>query len=362
MYDYLETPAVVVELDTVERNIRSLVEGAKPYGIVHRPHIKTHRSVELAKLQLKLGAQGVTCAKLGEAEVMADAGITDIFLCYPLIGPQKLARLRKLLERAEVSTLINSVEGARGLAELGVSMGRKIPVRIDLDGGLGRGGLRPGQPALEFAKAVGDLPGIEIVGLMYYGGLIYHQKDRAAMEEITRKEQKELVETANLLRENGFPIRVLSGGTSFSGKMPQLLEGITEIRSGHYIFNDCGQLFSGFASEEDCALRVVLSVVSIVDDHHAILDAGTKILTSDGCERHPGYGYVIGHPDMVITTLNEEHAFLKSSQPLNLKIGDRLAIIPNHCCVVCNMVDEVYGIRDGKVDHKITIDARGKSV
>ena len=144
--------------------------------------------------------------------------------------------------------------------------------------------------------------------------------------------------------------------------MPELLEGINEIRSGHYIFNDCGQLFSGFAAEEDCAMRVVLSVVSIVDSHHAILDAGTKILTSDGCERHPGYGYVIGRPDMTITALNEEHAFLESSLPLSVHIGDKLAVIPNHCCVVCNMVDELYGIRNGQLDHKIRIDARGKSV
>ena len=125
--------------------------------------------------------------------------------------------------------------------------------------------------------------------------------------------------TADLLRKDGFEIDVLSGGTSFSGKMPELLEGITEIRSGHYIFNDCGQLFSGFASEEDCALRVVATVVSLVDNHHAILDVGTKILTSDLCERHPGYGSIIGRPDMVITSLNEEHAFFGVGFPAECK-------------------------------------------
>lgn len=362
LYDYLETPAVAVELDAVEKNIRTLVDHAAQYGIVHRPHIKTHRSVELARLQLRLGAKGITCAKLGEAEVMADAGITDIFVCYPLIGREKLARLGRLLEKAEVSTLINSVEGARGLSKLGMSVGKVIPVRIDLDGGLRRGGLQPGKPALDFAGAVRDLPGIRIVGLMYYGGLIYHEKDRAGMENLTRKEREALLETAQLLRADGFPIEVLSGGTSFSGKMPELLEGITEIRSGHYIFNDGGQLFSGFAAEEECALRVVASVVSLVDKHHAILDAGTKLLTSDGCERHPGYGAVIGRPDMVLTGLNEEHAFLESERLLDVKIGDKLAIIPNHCCVVCNQLDEVCGIRGGRLDHMIRIDARGKSV
>lgn len=362
MYDYLETPAVAVELDAIENNIQTLVENAAKYGIVHRPHIKTHRSVELARLQLQLGAKGITCAKLGEAEIMADAGIRDIFICYPLIGKDKLERLGKLLERADVSTLVNSVEGAKGLSDLGDSLGQRILVRIDLDGGLKRGGLQPGRPALEFARKIKDLPGIRIVGLMYYGGLIYHEPDRTAMEKIARKEREDLMATADLLRKDGFEIDVLSGGTSFSGKMPELLEGITEIRSGHYIFNDCGQLFSGFASEEDCALRVVATVVSLVDNHHAILDVGTKILTSDLCERHPGYGSIIGRPDMVITSLNEEHAFLGSASPLNVKIGDKLAIIPNHACVVCNQVDWVWGIRNGRLERKIRIDARGRSV
>ena len=362
MYDYLSTPAVAVELDAVESNIRALVQNAKKYGISHRPHIKTHKSVELAKLQLKLGASGVTCAKLGEAEVMAENGITDIFICFPLIGEDKLERLGRLLSRARATTLINSVEGAAGLSRLGEKLGTPIEVLVDLDGGLKRGGLQPGQPALDFANKVKMLPGIRIIGLMYYGGLIYGQPDREGFEKIARKEREDIVSTAKLLEEAGFTMKVLSGGTSFSGKMPELLEGITEIRSGHYIFNDCGQLFSGFAKEEDCALRVVASVVSIVDKHHAILDSGTKALTSDGSSRHKGFGYVIGRPDMVITNLNEEHAFLESEQPLNLRIGDKLAIIPNHACVVCNLVDQVYGIRNGKLDHVIRIDARGKSV
>ena len=362
MYDYLPTPAVAVELDAVEQNIKTLIDGANRYGIAHRPHIKTHKSVELAKLQLKLGACGSTCAKLSEAEVMADHGIDDIFICFPLIGKEKLYRLEQLMKRIRVSTLVNSVEGARGLSETGQRIGRTVPVLIDLDGGIRRGGLVPGKPALEFAQKIQGFSGIEIIGLMYYGGLIYGQKDRAGFEAIACREREEILSTAALLREAGFHMDVLSGGTSFSGKMPERLEGITEIRSGHYIFNDCGQLFSGFAEEKDCALRVVASVVSIVDKRHAILDAGTKALTSDGCVHHAGFGYVIGRPDIVITNLNEEHAFIESEQPLGFSIGEKLAIIPNHACVVCNLNDEVYGIRNGKLDHMIRIDARGKSV
>lgn len=275
MYDTLPTPAVVIELDIAENNIQKLIKEAKAHGIAHRPHVKTHRSSELAKLQLSLGAQGITCAKLGEAEVMAEAGIDDILVCYPLIGEDKMQRLGKLMEKAKVTTIINSVAGARQLSELGERIGKRIPVRIDVDGGLGRGGVKPGQPALEFANQVKDLPGIRIVGLMYYGGLIYHEKSKEDMKKIAQKEHDELVETARLLKEAGFCMEQLSGGTSFSGKMPEVLEGITEIRSGHYIFNDCSQLFTGFAGEEDCALRVVATLVSKMDAHH----------------RHSGCGY-----------------------------------------------------------------------
>ena len=184
MYVTLPTPAVVIELDIAENNIQKLIKEAKAHGIAHRPHVKTHRSSELAKLQLSLGAQGITCAKLGEAEVMAEAGIDDILVCYPLIGEDKMQRLGKLMEKAKVTTIINSVAGARQLSELGERIGKRIPVRIDVDGGLGRGGVKPGQPALEFANQVKDLPGIRIVGLMYYGGLIYHEKSKEDMKKI----------------------------------------------------------------------------------------------------------------------------------------------------------------------------------
>lgn len=362
MYDDLPTPAVVIELDAMENNIRALVERAGKYGIAHRPHIKTHRSTELARLQLSMGARGITCAKLGEAEVMAEKGIKDIFICYPIIGEDKLSRLGRLLPKARISTLINSVEGAEGLSHLGAAVGIGIPVLIDLDGGLKRGGLQPGKPALDFAVKVGKLPGIHIEGLMYYDGLIYGQKDMEGFRQAALRERDALKSTAALLDAAGFRMRVLSGGTSFSGKLPQYLDGITEIRSGHYIFNDCGQLFSGFAREEDCALRVVASVVSLPDDCHAILDAGTKALTSDLCGRHKGFGYVVSRPDWTLTALNEEHGFLESPGPHKLKIGEKLAIIPNHACVVCNLTDNAWGLRDGRLDHLIAIDARGRSV
>ena len=318
----LPTPAVVIDLDMAEENIRVMQKNAEKHGLAHRPHIKTHRAGYFAKKQIEMGCKGITCAKLGEAEIMADDGIKDIFIAYPIIGEDKLQRLYQLAKRVKVSTIVNSLKGARDLSTFFT----------------------------------------EINGLMYYGGLIYGARNIGELEEFTRKEHDDLVTTAELLKQHGFQINVLSAGSSFSGKKPELLEGITEIRSGHYIFNDCGQLDIGLASPEQCALNVVTTVVAKPDDHTVICDVGTKSLTSDQCHYREGYGYVMEHPEIQIYSLNEEHAFLRTEEENPLQVGDKIAMIPNHACVVTNLAEKVYGFRNGKLDQMIVIDAKGKSV
>ena len=185
------------------------------------------------------------------------------------------------------------------------------------------------------------------------------------LEEVrafARREHDDLVSTADLLRADGFCMDILSAGSSFTGKTPEELRGITEIRSGHYIFNDCGQLDVGLAGPEDCALTVVTTVVCKPDAHTVIADVGTKSLTSDTCHHRPGYGMVLGHPEVEVYALNEEHAFLRTAGENPLQIGEKIALIPNHACVVTNLVDEAYGFSGGRFDHMLKIDARGKSV
>ena len=361
MYDYLPTPAVVMELDIMEENVRDMYEHAKACNIAVRPHIKPHKSIEIAKMQIKNGASGITCAKIGEAEIMAQAGIKDILIAFPIIGEDKLKRLGELLKKTNVCTIINSVEGAQGLSDLGEKIGKKIQVLIEVDGGIRRGGRKPGMDTVDFARDVKNMKGIEIKGILYYGGTIYEARDREGIIEKTRMEQKEMTETAAMLEKEGLCMEILSGGSSYSSKCPEYMNGITEVRPGHYIFNDCGQLAKGFSKEENCALRVVASVVCITDSNHAIIDAGSKALTTDGQVGCMGYGHVIGRDDIVITKLNEEHGFLESKKGIDLKIGDKIAIIPNHACVVPNLVDQAYGIRNGVLDHMVTIDARGKN-
>lgn len=358
----LPTPAVVIDLNIAARNVRKMADDARANGLRHRPHIKTHRCSELAKLQISEGCCGVTAAKLGEAEVMADAGIRDIFVAYCVIGADKIARLLELSHRCRICTAVNSVEGARALSEAFASRGEKLNVLIEVDGGLNRGGVKPGAPTLDFARRIRALPGLSICGLMYYGGLVYDSRTPDEVRAFARRERDELVSTAELLRADGFCMDVLSAGSSFTGKTPEELRGITEIRSGHYIFNDCGQLDVGLAQPEDCALTVVSTVVCKPDAHTVIADVGTKSLTSDRCHHRTGYGYVIGHPEMEIYALNEEHAFLRTERENPLQIGDKIELIPNHACVVTNLVEEAYGFSGGKFDHMLRIDARGKSV
>lgn len=358
----LPTPAVVVNLDIVKRNIKNMLNGAKENNLVHRPHIKTHRCTELARLQTAAGCCGVTVAKLGEAETMANGGINDIFVAYPIIGEDKIERLIALARRCHIITEVNSVIGARALSDAFESKGMTLDVLIEVDGGLNRGGVKSGEATLKFARDIRALKGLNICGLMYYGGLVYDSHDEKEIREFAKRGRDELLRTAQLLKDDGFNMQILSAGSSFTGKTPDALRGITEIRSGHYIFNDCGQLDTKLATPEDCALTVVSTIVCKPDAHTVIADVGTKSLTSDGCHHRKGYGYVKGYPQEEIYLLNEEHAFLRTECENPLEIGDKIEIIPNHACVVTNLVNEVYAFSNGKFDHMLIIDARGKSV
>jgi D-serine deaminase-like pyridoxal phosphate-dependent protein len=359
IYPELSSPAVIVDLDIAERNIRGMVKDAKAAGIRHRPHIKTHKSVYFAKKQLELGAAGITCAKLSEAEVMAQAGIDDIFVAYTLIGEEKLARYDALDDIIHISTAVNSLAGAHGLSAYAERKGKRYRVFIEVDGHTGRGGLPPFEPTVEFARQIVTMPGLELIGLMYFGGDIYGLKTDAGIRRRCEAESEELAGTRALLEKAGIPIGCVSAGSSFSSKHPDLLKGIDEVRAGTYIFNDCSQLSIGMVGVDDCALRIVATVVAKPDATHAVIDAGSKTLTSDLCTHRKGYGLVVGHEEIVIDHLAEEHGFLQSETAIPLEIGDRVEIIPNHVCVVVNLRDQLFGARHHKLDTAIRVDARG---
>jgi len=362
MINGLKTPAVIVDLDIVNKNISGLADKLKGTGIVHRPHIKTHKSPCLAKMQIDAGAIGITCAKLGEAEVMAESGFNDILIAYELIGKDKLERLYNLAKKVKVTTCVDSIECASGISSVGEKLGKAIPVYIEIDGGIHRCGLLPGKDVLDFANQIKNLHGIEIIGVLSYVGQIYDEKTIENIHRVARQEAKTLIETANILKKAGFNIKVISGGSSFSSKIPEELKGLTEVRAGSYIFNDVSQLDTNFITPNDCALRIVSTVISASYPGRAIIDAGSKTLSDATAHLSNGYGYVIENPKIKIVKLNEEHGYLEFSPEIEIKVGQQLTIIPNHVCTVVNLCDQLIGVKDGKINKMIPVCARGKSI
>jgi D-serine deaminase-like pyridoxal phosphate-dependent protein len=358
----LDTPSLLIELDILERNLAEMAEIARAPGVRLRPHTKTHKSPRIARMQLDAGAAGVTVAKLGEAEVMADADVDDILIAYPIVGERKLSRLRALLERARVRTTLDSVEVAEGLGQLGREMGRDIEILIEVDTGLHRLGRPPGEPTAALVREVVGVRGVRVAGLLTHAGHAYGCTDPADLREIAEREGRDLVATAELCADDGIELREISVGSTPTARHVAQVPGVTEIRPGTYVFNDVQQMRLGVATEADCAARVLATVVSRVG-HRFVLDAGTKAFSSDGGDGppFPGRGVVAGRPELRLDMMSEEHGVGHVEGDHDLRIGDRLEVIPLHVCSAINLFDVAYGVRGGRVEEEIPIAARGRS-
>ncbi|MGG1662523.1 alanine racemase [Brevibacillus sp. NRS-1366] len=360
MYNELTTPAVIVDLDIVEANLAKLASKLSLQGIKHRPHMKTHKSVALARMQLAAGAHGITVAKLSEAEVFAAAGIDNILLAFPLIGKEKLQRFARLHQSIEIMTVVDSLQGAVGLSEVAKETGKPVQVLIEVDGGLHRGGRQPGEDLVSFACQIRELEGIRIAGILSYFGQIYREKGKESLRSVVKTESELIRRVTGDLQEVGISLSIISSGSTPSSLLCEDLHGATEVRAGNYIFNDVTAMKLGLVEERDCALRVIATVVSLPIPGRATIDAGSKTLTSDRAQHHEGYGIVAGHPFVEIIALNEEHGMLQfDPASVAFSIGDRIEIIPNHACVIPNLNDSLNAVRKGKVVDTISIDARG---
>ncbi len=365
-YPFIDTPALILDMAKMEANIREMAGIAKDAGVKLRSHIKTHKSPHLAKLQLEAGASGITVAKLGEAEVMADAGITDICIAYPVCGENKLSRLKQLVQKAEISISLDSLEVAQGISRIGEETGKQIPILLEINSGLNRCGVFPGEDALAMARMIDPLPGIDLMGILTHEGHV--SSGEQSLEGIKRSAVQvgeKMVNTAEMLRSRGFNIREVSVGSTPTARYIAYVPGITEIRPGTYIFNDRNQIACGVALEDTCAVRVLVTVVSVPAGDRAIIDGGSKTFScspSVSGEKY-GFGLVPGRPEIGVDRLMEEHGILKATKAMErLNIGDRLEVIPNHICPVCNLADRFYGVRNSKFEREIPILARGKSV
>jgi D-serine deaminase-like pyridoxal phosphate-dependent protein len=344
----LDTPAVTVDLDIVERNIRRVQLDLDRLGIANRPHIKTHKIPALGRMQMQAGAAGITCQKLGEVEVFVDAGVADdILLTFNLVGRQKMERLMALSKRVKrLAVVLDNEVVARGLSEAGADHGADVPFLVECDTGFGRNGVQTPEEALGLARAGMRLPRLRFEGLMTFPN----------RDPSTRMFFQHAVE---LFKRAGIPLAVISGGGTPALTSVARFPMLTEHRAGTYVYNDVMVVAAGGATWDDCAMRVRATVVSRPAPARAIIDCGTKVLTSD-LYTVTGYGHVMEYPEAAITSLSEEHGVVDLTRCAERpSVGDVVHVVPNHCCVVSNMVDEVYGLRAGAVEVVWPVAARG---
>jgi D-serine deaminase-like pyridoxal phosphate-dependent protein len=370
----LPTPAVLVERSRLVANLDRMQAAATSAGMRLRPHSKTHKSPQIAAWQIERGAVGICCAKLGEAEVFADAGVKDIRLPYP-IHPTNASRVVALLGRTRLSFIVDHPVVAKGWSMALAAAGRDVDVLVKVDVGFHRCGIDPAAAdAVEFVKEVASLPGLRFKGLLAHAGHAYHASSDAHLEEIASSEARTLQELAERVRAQGIAVEELSAGATPTARFSLQQAGLTEYRPGNYVYFDRTQVGLGAATLDDCALTVLATVVSKPAADRIILDCGSKTLSSDGAR---GFGALPGHgaifrstvvtpgesPDsgLIIERLSEEHATVRATGGTTpLEPGDRVRVLPNHACAVANLVDRVWLMEGERVVAALPVAARGR--
>lgn len=356
----LETPAIVVDLDVMENNIRSMAEYSRHHNLNLRPHTKTHKTPEIARMQLDAGSRGVTVAKVGEAEVMSGAGIEDILVHYPIFGQSKLARLAALAQKRKILVAVDSTVTAEAISGA-IPNGSSIGLLAEFDSGMRRCGVSSPEEVKALAEAISRLPNVRFSGISTYPGHIWAEPD---------KQGPPMGELSSLVREiksqlaaSGITCEVVSAGSTPAAKTSHLVNGLTEMRPGTYVFNDRNTVGVGACGLEDCALRVLVTVVSTAVKGRAIVDGGSKTFSGDRwlSGDKTGFGHVVEYPGIEFTSMSEEHGNLDLGQSgYAPKIGDRLSIIPNHVCACVNMHDSLYFHRTGTVEVSWPVAGRGR--
>jgi D-serine deaminase-like pyridoxal phosphate-dependent protein len=356
----LDTPSMLVDETLMEQNISEMQALANSFGAQLRPHIKTHKTPQIALRQISHGARGITCAKLGEAEVMVEAGVEDVLMAYPVVTEIKINRLLALMERARMIVALDSLDAAEALSAAMSKHDRSLEVYVEVNTGQDRAGQIAGEDAVKLALDIARMPGLDVIGIMTHEGQT-HTLPADKIAEGAREAGEKLVATAEAIRRAGLPITEVSVGSTPSSMYTPSVGGITEMRPGTYVFRDTTGFLYGLYGPDRCAARVLATVVSHPAKDRMIVDAGSKTLALDKSHGHPGHGYIIGHPGSVIDRLSEEHGVvvIPEDDP-GFTIGQRVEIIPNHVCPSVNLLDELNIVRDGQVIDVWPIAARGK--
>jgi len=381
----LPTPALLVDLDRLEANLRSMQDRADVQGVALRPHIKTHKSLAIARRQRDLGARGITCAKPSEAAVFVDGGFDDVRIAYPLASEHHFAAVGALAKRARISFCVDTLEGARAASRFFSRHGEVAEVLLKVDCGYGRVGVLWDDPgAVALAAAIAELPGLRLAGILTHAGHAYHgasagESARAALERVAGEERDRMLDVAGRLRAAGLgaepPFEISIGSTPTAVVFESIRSddglAVTEIRPGNYAFFDLTALGLGACSLEQCALTVLATVVSLHPagggGQRGALDAGKKVLTSDQPPGAVGFGLLLADAqgmlpldDAELHGLSEEHGWLRLPAGRPMKVGDRLRLVPNHSCVVASTQDRLYLVRGEEVVEACSVDARGR--
>jgi D-serine deaminase-like pyridoxal phosphate-dependent protein len=356
------TPYVLIDGAKMETNILRMADVAGENGVALRPHVKTHKIPGIAREQLEAGAAGITVAKLSEAEIMADGGVEDIFIAYPLVSEAKIRQALRLGERVRLVVGVDSLEGAKRLSA--AAEGHTLEVRLEVDTGLRRTGVLYDE-AVGLAGEIEGMDNLDLTGIYTYRGAVLGGSKTLELEKAGLEEGQVMVSLADMLREREIRVDDVSVGSTPTAEHVAKVDGVTEIRPGTYVFYDRMQARLGVCSLVECAAVVACTVVSRPARELTIIDGGSKTFATDvGPGAEPlnleGYGHVVGYPDAVLERLTEEHGMLSVDEDCDLEVGDTLQVIPNHICSTVNLHDAVYLVREDGVVEETRVAARGK--
>jgi D-serine deaminase-like pyridoxal phosphate-dependent protein len=350
----LDTPVLWVDLDLMERNIANLSAFFRQAGVSWRPHIKGIKVPEIALQLVEAGAIGVTCAKLSEAEVMAGAGIRDILIANQVVGPIKAARLADLRSHADVIAAVDGIENAQEISQAASIAGVSVRIVVEVDSGMHRSGVQPGQPVVDLALRIAELPGLEVAGVMAWEGHVRRIEDPDEKKAMCLEAVGSLVESAEMIRKAGFEAPIVSCGGSGTHRITALIPGVTEIQAGGAIFSDVA--YRSWGVETDCSLFVRATVVSRPTETRVIVDAGFKAMNGWIAMPEPR-----GMPGARLTVLDAEHGIMElDNADVSLQVGDRIDFVVGYGDTTIYLHDHLLGMRDGKVETLWDIQARGK--
>lgn len=364
-YEFIDTPALLIDRNIMQDNLLGMQNKANQYNVHLRPHTKTHRMPELAKRQMQAGAVGITVAKVGEAEVMAAHGLTDIFIANEIVGISKLERIRALAEKITIRLGVDNPCQVDQLAQVFNTSSKAIEVLIELEVGENRSGVINDEQLLDLASYIYKQEKVVLKGIFSHEGHTYKAQNQADCHKKAIESQEKTLRAANLIRQQGIPLDIVSIGATPSLMHSEIIEGITEIRPGTYILMDAGQA-NAIQDFSRCAATILVTIISKPTEERVVFDAGAKTLITQnrpaGMCATEGFGLVKNSQNVRVASLFDEHGVISNKQfRKDIQVGDKVEIIPNHICPTCNLYEKAYLVEAGKVVEEIPILCRGKS-